>query len=255
MRPLEHAACRHRLSTSPPTGHCRPGRGFPASSRTIITRPICATRRLPQPTPGSRPMTANWGRSGARGRRRPRSPKPRHCSPGSTPSRRPDCRPPTRPITRSCSASSTISSTARCSAPISSLTRRAARYGVQSRAIAWSALPLRSAADYDNYLARWRRSVPLLREQTAIDVDYAAKGYGRPARHWPRSTRRWASRPIPTRRSRPITNPSRRPRRPVSTPRNWAALQARARDDRRRRHRPGDRGFRTAYTSDFARNA
>ncbi|MEO6433856.1 MAG: DUF885 domain-containing protein [Sphingomicrobium sp.] len=43
-----------------------------------------------------------------------------------------------------------------------------------------AALPLRSAEDYDNYLARLALVGGLLREQTAVDVVYAKKGYGRP---------------------------------------------------------------------------
>ena len=43
-----------------------------------------------------------------------------------------------------------------------------------------AALPLRTATDYDNYLARLGQVGPLLRQQTAIDIDYAKKGYGVP---------------------------------------------------------------------------
>ena len=110
-----------------------------------------------------------------------------------------------------------------------------------------SGLPLRSAADFDNYLERLAKVGPYLRQQTATDVAIAAKGYARPCSTLAPLDKALGTPadPDPARSAfyEPFTKPA-----PASvTAARWAALQDRARQSIASEIVPAMEAFRTAY--------
>ncbi|WP_118857782.1 DUF885 domain-containing protein [Sphingomonas mesophila] len=112
-------------------------------------------------------------------------------------------------------------------------------------------VPLKSAADYDNFLARLGQVADRIRAQTALAVDLAKKGYGRPCSTLAPLDKSQAVAPDADVAKSPYFSQFAKPAPSGIDAARWATLQASARTLISRDINPAIAGFQAAYAKDL----